>query len=71
MAANGNKYDWESITVTLPGGEAVAITEIKYEDGQGVTARYGRGGAATVAATMRRRAAWFWTARNGKSSRRN
>ena len=24
MAANGNKYDWESITVTLPGGEAVA-----------------------------------------------
>ena len=43
MAANGNKYDWESITVTLPGGEAVAITEIKYEDGQGVTARYGRG----------------------------
>ena len=43
MAANGNKYDWESITVTLPGGEAVAITEIKYEDGQSVTARYGRG----------------------------
>lgn len=43
MAANGNKYDWESITVTLPGGEAVAITEIKYEDGQEITARYGKG----------------------------
>ena len=43
MAANGNKYDWESITVTLPNGEVVGITEIKYEDGQEITAHYGKG----------------------------
>ena len=34
MSANGNKYDWESITVNLTNGEVVGITEIKYEDGQ-------------------------------------
>lgn len=43
MGANGHKYDWESITVTLPNGEVVGITEIKYEDGQEITARYGKG----------------------------
>ena len=43
MSANGNKYDWESITVNLTNGEVVGITEIKYEDGQEITARYGRG----------------------------
>lgn len=43
MSVNGRAYDWEDITVTLPHGEAAGITEIKYEDGQEVTARYGRG----------------------------
>ncbi len=43
MAINGRQYDWEDITVTLPSGEAVGITEIKYEDGQGAKARYGKG----------------------------
>ena len=43
MAINGRNYDWEDITVTLPSGEAVGITEIKYEDGQEIEARYGRG----------------------------
>ena len=43
MAINGRLYDWEDITVTLPSGEAVGITEIKYEDGQEIEARYGKG----------------------------
>ena len=43
MAINGRQYDWEDITVTLPSGEAIGITEIKYEDGQEIEARYGRG----------------------------
>lgn len=43
MAVNGRNYDWEDITVTLPGGEAAGITEIKYTDGQSIEARYGRG----------------------------
>lgn len=43
MSANGILYDWESITVTGPQGEIAGISEIKYEDGQAATARYGRG----------------------------
>lgn len=43
MAINGKNYDWEDISVMLPNGQAVGITEIKYEDGQTVTARYGKG----------------------------
>lgn len=43
MAANGKKYDWESITVTCPTGVIAGISEIKYSDGQAITARYGRG----------------------------
>jgi len=43
MSVNGRAYDWEDISVTLPHGEAAGITEIKYEDGQSVTARYGKG----------------------------
>lgn len=43
MAVNGKNYDWEDITVTLPSGDAAGITEIKYKDGQEITARYGKG----------------------------
>ncbi len=43
MAINGRNYDWEDISVQLPHGEAVGITEIKYGDEQGVEARYGKG----------------------------
>ena len=43
MAINGRQYDWEDISVTLPHGVAVGITEIKYKDSQGIEARYGRG----------------------------
>lgn len=42
-SVNGRKYDWESITVTMPHGECAAITEIKYSDEQSIEARYGRG----------------------------
>lgn len=40
---NGRGYDWEDIHVQMPHGEAVGITEIKYNDGQSIEARYGRG----------------------------
>ncbi len=43
MAINGRQYDWEDITVMLPSGIAVGITEIAYQDGQSIEARYGRG----------------------------
>ena len=43
MTINGRQYDWEDITVTTLSGEQVGITEIKYEDGQDIEARYGKG----------------------------
>lgn len=43
MAINGRNYDWEDITVMLPSGEAVGITEIRYSDEQKIEARYGKG----------------------------
>ena len=43
MAINGRNYDWEDIHVMFPHGEAVGITEIKYNDTQSIEARYGRG----------------------------
>lgn len=43
MAINGKNYDWEDMSVILPSGEAAGITEIKYSDGQGIVAHYGRG----------------------------
>jgi len=43
MAINGKSYDWEDISVILPNGVAVGITEIKYSDEQPVTAHYGKG----------------------------
>lgn len=46
MAINGRQYDWEDISVNLPSGEAIGITEIKYEDGQEIEARYGKGAKA-------------------------
>ena len=29
MAINGRQYDWEDISVALPSGVAIGITEIK------------------------------------------
>lgn len=43
MAINGRNYDWEDIHVQFPHGEAIGITEIKYNDTQSIEARYGRG----------------------------
>ncbi len=45
MAINGRQYDWEDISVMLPSGIAVGLTEIAYKDGQPVEVRYGRGSA--------------------------
>lgn len=43
MAINGRGYDWEDISVMLPHGIAVGITEVGYKDGQDIEARYGKG----------------------------
>ena len=43
MSVNGRSYDWEDVSITLPHGEAVNITEIKYSDEQTVTSHYGKG----------------------------
>jgi len=43
MSVNGRKYSWENISVTLPNGIAIGITDISYNDEKGVEARYGKG----------------------------
>jgi hypothetical protein len=44
MSINGRLYDWQDITILMPHGEAIGITDISYSDEQPVTARYGKGG---------------------------
>lgn len=41
---NGNRFDWESIEVTLPSGVAIGLTEISYSDERPIEPRYGKGG---------------------------
>jgi hypothetical protein len=36
-------YDWESVTIQLPGGVAVGATSISYNDERGVEPRHGKG----------------------------
>lgn len=43
MSINGKLFDWEDVTVALPNGIAIGITDISYKDGQDVTLRYGKG----------------------------
>lgn len=43
MAINGNFYDWESVSVQLPSGQSVGLTDISYNDERGVEERYGKG----------------------------
>lgn len=43
MGINGRLYDWEDVSIRLPSGETVGVTEIGYKDGQDVDPRYGRG----------------------------
>ncbi|BCS55197.1 hypothetical protein [Geobacter sp. SVR] len=40
---NGNLYDWESIEVQLPGGIAIGISSIDYDDERPIEERYGKG----------------------------
>ncbi|MDY0348767.1 MAG: hypothetical protein RBR13_08050 [Tenuifilaceae bacterium] len=43
MPVNGNLYDWESVEIMLPGGLAIGVTEISYNDERAIEARYGKG----------------------------
>lgn len=43
MAINGNLYDWESVQIQLPGGTAIGINSISYNDERAIEARYGKG----------------------------
>lgn len=40
---NGSLHDWESVEIMLPGGIAIGITNINYDDGRPAKARYGKG----------------------------
>ncbi|MGE4297527.1 MAG: hypothetical protein AB7E47_05805 [Desulfovibrionaceae bacterium] len=44
MGINGNLFDWESVTIQLPQGETVGVTDISYNDERSVEGRYGKGG---------------------------
>jgi len=43
MAINGKEYDWEDMSVMGPTGVLAGIKEIKYEDEQPVSPKYGKG----------------------------
>jgi hypothetical protein len=43
MPINGKEYDWEDMSVMGPTGVLAGIKEIKYEDEQPVSAKYGKG----------------------------
>lgn len=43
MPINGNQYDWESVTIQLPNGTAIGVTDISYSDERPVEGRYGKG----------------------------
>jgi len=43
MAINGNLYDWESVEIQLPGGVAIGVQSIDYDDERPVEERYGKG----------------------------
>ena len=43
ITINGNTYDWADVTIQLPNGEAIGVTEIAYNDEQPGEARYGKG----------------------------
>lgn len=46
MSVNGKLYDWESVGISLPSGEAVGISEINYSDERPVEERFGKGSVA-------------------------
>ncbi|MGC5328884.1 hypothetical protein [Brevibacillus sp. SYSU BS000544] len=43
MAVNGQKYDWESITITLPHGVLIDVESIDYSDELEKEVLYGKG----------------------------
>ncbi len=40
---NGKLFDWSDVTVQLPSGISVGLTEISYNDSLGIEFRYGKG----------------------------
>ena len=44
---NGRKYDWESVTLTLPWGVAIDINNIEYGDEREISEAYGKGSNPT------------------------
>lgn len=40
---NDNLYDWESVNIILPGGIAIGLTNIDYDDERPIEARHGKG----------------------------
>lgn len=40
---NGTLYDWEGVTITLPSGVTVGVTNIDYDDERPIEERYGKG----------------------------
>lgn len=47
MSVNGKQYDWEDISILGPQGVMANITDISYNDGQSISARYGKGAVPT------------------------
>ena len=40
---NGKLFDWESVTIVLPSGVSIGISEINYSDERPIEERYGKG----------------------------
>lgn len=40
---NGKLFDWESVTIVLPSGASIGISEINYSDERPIEERYGKG----------------------------
>ncbi|MDP8255449.1 MAG: hypothetical protein P9M14_06860 [Candidatus Alcyoniella australis] len=45
MPINGKSYDWEDITILLPNGPQLEVTDIEYSDEMPSEGRYGKGSA--------------------------
>jgi hypothetical protein len=44
MPINGRHYDWEDVSITMPGGTLIDVLEISYDDEKEMTEVYGKGG---------------------------
>jgi hypothetical protein len=44
MPINGRHYDWEDVSITMPGGTLIDVLEISYDDEKEIKEVYGKGG---------------------------